>query len=177
LATINTSGAGRPSKNEHYSDGSVIQYNVFPNAIQTEKARLKKLTDAYDIINKLDQKIDLQGPCNNYFRTLPKGKTFRHFWRDNSIFINYSPSVAHGFYGAMHSNYKDITITAWCLDNTNVWMIAATIVHEFAHIAGALGYPSHAAEKSSDMCGFKPQYNPNILGSIKRLGGHLEQLA
>lgn len=56
-------------------------------------------------------------------------------------------------------------------------MVAATIVHEFAHIAGAPGGASHAAEKAADMCGFKLQYNPAILGSIKQLGAYLENLA
>ena len=177
MAKINTHAAGHGSKTEHYAGGSSIQYNVFPNASATEKKHLAKLTRAYDIINRLDAKLDLQGPCNKYFKTLPKTKTFRHFWRDNTIFINYSPSLTNGFYGATHSNDKDICVSAWCLDNTNRWMIAATIVHEFAHIAGAPGGASHAAEKAADMCGFKSQYNPAILGSIKQLGAYLEQLA
>ncbi len=117
MAKINILSAGHPSKTEHYSGGSVIQYNVFPSVAATDKARLKKVTDAYNIINKLDAKIDLQGPCNKYFKTLPKGKAFRHFWRDNTIFINYSPSLANGFYGATHSNDKDICISAWCLQD------------------------------------------------------------
>ena len=85
--------------------------------------------------------------------------------------------MTNGFYGATHSNDKDICISAWCLDNTNRWMVAATIVHEFAHIAGAPGGASHSAEKAADKCGFKPQYNPAILGSIKQLGDYLEKLA
>lgn len=177
MAKINTIASGHGSKIEYYAVGTSIQYNVFPNTTVAEKKRLTKVTKAYDIINKLDAKIDLQGPCNKYFRTLPKNKTFRHFWRDNTIFINSSPSLTNGFYGATHSNDKDICVSAWCLDNTNHWMIAATIVHEFAHIAGAPGGASHAAEKAADRCGFKPQYNPTIIGSIKQLGAHLERLA
>lgn len=72
---------------------------------------------------------------------------------------------------------KDVCITAWCLDNTNHWMVAATIVHEFAHIGGAPGGTSHAAEKSTDMCGFKQQYDPLLIGSIKQLGAYLENAA
>jgi len=56
-------------------------------------------------------------------------------------------------------------------------MIAATIVHEFAHIAGAPGGASHKAEKAADKCGFGPQYNPKIMGSIRELGVHLESIA
>ncbi len=56
-------------------------------------------------------------------------------------------------------------------------MTAATLVHEFVHIAGAPGGNSHAAEKAAGKCGFKPQYNPLILGSIEALGKQLENLA
>ena len=177
MATINIPATGHGSKTENYAGGSSIQFNDFPNITATEKKRLATLTKAYDIINKLDAKLDLQGPYNKYFKTLPKSETFRSFWRDNTIFIKFSPSMTNGSYGATHSNDKDICVSAWYLDNTNHWMIAATIVHEFAHIAGAPGGASHAAEKAADMCGFKPQYNPAILGSIKQLGAYLEKLA
>ncbi len=177
MARINTLATGHGSKTEHYAGGTSIRYNVFPSTTAADRKRLDKVTKAYNIINKLDTKLKLQGPCNKYFKSLPKGRLFHHYWRDNTIFINFSPSVINGFYGATHSNDKDICISAWCLDNTNHWMIAATIVHEFAHIAGAPGGASHAAEKAADMCGFKPQYDPTILGSIKQLGAYLENLA
>ncbi|NOY84928.1 MAG: hypothetical protein GXO96_08955 [Nitrospirae bacterium] len=177
MAKINTHASGHGSKTEHYAGGTIIQYNIFPKTTASDKKRLDNVNDAYNILSRLDIKIDLQGPCNRYFRTLPKGKTFRHFWRDNTIFINYSPSIVSGFYGATHSNDRDICISAWCLDNTNRWMVAATIMHEFAHIGGAPGGASHSAEKAADMCGFKQQYNPTILGSIKQLGAYLEKLA
>lgn len=177
MAKINTKAAKHGSRTEHYADATIIRYNEFPEATKLDKDRLKKTTEAYNIINKLDKKIDLQGPCNKYFKTLPKGKTFRHFWRDDSIFINFSPSLSYGFYGATHSNDKDICISAWCLDTTNRWVVAATMVHEFAHIAGAPGGASHKAEKAVDKCSFGPQYNPKIIGSIKELGAYLETLA
>jgi len=63
------------------------------------------------------------------------------------------------------------------LDNKNVWEVAATIVHEFAHIAGAPGGTSKSAEKSVKMCGFNLQYDKNIQGSIKTLGEYLEKIA
>ena len=177
MARINTLGLGHASKVERYAGGITIEYNVFPDATALDKRRLAKINESYNIINNFDSKIDLHNPCNKYFKNLPKGRTFRHFWRDNTIFINFSPSTTIGFYGATHSNDKDVCISAWCLDHTNRWMIAATIVHEFAHIGGAPGGASHSAEKAVDMCGFKSQYDPTILGSIKQLGDYLEKIA
>lgn len=177
MATINTVASGHGNKFESYAGGLTLHYNVFLSGTTKEVARLKKIKQASQLIDQLDKKIDLYGPCNKYFKSLPKGRSFSHFWRDNSIFIDFSPSTIAQFYGATHSNDKDICISAWCLDAQNRWMIAATIIHEFAHIAGAPGGVSHAAEKAADKCGFKPQYNPTILGSIEKLGKYLEQLA
>lgn len=177
MSKINILSTAHGNKSETYSGGLIINYNVFPNATTTDKTRLAKVTKAYNIIDNLDKKIDLNGPCNKYFRTLPKGKSFHHFWRDNTIFINFSPSLTGGFFGATHSNNKDVCVSAWCLDNHNHWMVAATIVHEFAHIGGAPGGTSHDAEKAVEKCGFKPQYDPTILGSIKQLGYYLEKIA
>lgn len=177
MAIINTPATGHGNKSEIYISGLTIHFNVFLNSTPKEAARLNKIKQAYAIVDRLDKKINLYGSCNKYFTTLPKGKNFSDFWRDKTIFIDYSPSTASDFFAAAHSNDKDVCITAWCLDTHNKWMIAATLVHEFAHIAGAPGGNSHAAEKAADKCGFKPQYNPLILGSIDALGKHLENLA
>ena len=177
MAKINKAATGHGSRSEAYGGGLVIQYNVFPSGTAAERARLTKVTEAYGIVNRLDRRIDLHGPCNRYFRNLPHGNSFRHYWRDDTIFIDFSPSMTSGFFGATHTNDKDITVSAWCLNKHNRWMIAATIVHEFAHIAGAPGVPSHNAERAVQQCGFGPQYASTILGSIRELGRHLERLA
>lgn len=177
MAIINTVASGHGNRSEVYADGSSIRYNVFLTGTAKETARLKAIRQAYKVIDRLDKKINLNGPCNRYFSSLPKGKTFSDYWRDPSIFINYSPSLTAGFYGATHSNDKDICISAWCLDTQNRWMLAATLVHEFAHVGGAPGGASHAAEKAVKKCGFTPQYEPTILGSLEKLGKYIENLA
>lgn len=79
MAKINVITVGHGSKTEHYAGSTAIQYNVFPAVTVSEKSRLKKISEAHKIIDSLDAKIDLQGPCNMYFRTLPKSKTFRQY--------------------------------------------------------------------------------------------------
>ena len=125
MARINIPAAGHGNKTEFYSDGSSISYNVFLNSTAKDNKRIKNANKAWGIINRLNAKIDLHGPCNKYFKSLPKNITFRHLWKDDSIFINFSPSISKGFYGATHSNDKDICISSWCLDNKNHWMLAA----------------------------------------------------
>jgi hypothetical protein len=56
-------------------------------------------------------------------------------------------------------------------------IVAATLVHEFAHIGGAPGWPSPAAEKSLPKCGFGLQYEPGILGSIESVARMLAGMA
>src|SRR6185295_4550335 len=99
-------------------------------------------------------------------------------WRDGGLFIDQSPSVAAGFYGATHSRLGDIALTRWCLDRHDHWMVGATLVHELAHVAGAPGGGSHAAERAAHECGFVPQYNPTIIGSLQEsFPGSLRSLA
>lgn len=177
MPKINIASTGHGGKVEHYAGGLTIQYNVYPQTTTKEKSRIDKVKKAVHIIDGLDRKIHLNGPCNKYFKKLPKNRSFNSVWRDPSIFIDFSPSTTSGFFGATHSSLKDVTLTAWCIDANNIWMIAATIVHEFAHVDGAPGGTSHAAEKANDMCGFKPQYDPTIVGSIRDLSKYLEKIA
>jgi len=112
MSKINLSATSHGSKSETYIGGTVIKYNVFSNSSAADKKRISAVTKAYNIVNSVDKKINLQGPCNKYFKRLSNGKTFRHYWRQSTIFINLSPSLNSGFYGATHSNMKDICISA-----------------------------------------------------------------
>jgi len=176
MPTINTAGTGHGNKIEVYAGGFAVQYNVFPQGTAVEKARLEKVKRAKGILDRLEATLDLQGPCNKYFRSLAQGRSFEQIWKDKTIFLDLSPSNAPNFYGATHSNDKDIAISAWCLDTQNRWMVAATIVHELAHVGGAPGGASHAAEKATNKCSFQPQYDPTILGELRKLGAALESL-
>jgi hypothetical protein len=176
MPTINLAKTGHGNKTEAYADGSSIDYWEFPEATKQDKARLKKIERAINILDRLNARIDLGDPCNVYFKKLPKGKSFRSLWTDATIFIDYSPSVEVGLFAATHSNDKDVALTKWCLDNKNHWMVAATLVHEFAHIGGAPGGASKDAEKAADECYFDPQYDPTIMGSLDRLGQYLQGL-
>src|SRR3990172_1047554 len=177
MLKVNTAATGHGSRSEAYGGGLVVDYNVFPDVTGADKSRLQKAQKACEMILALDKRIDIHDPCNKYFNGLPKGNSFHHYCMQNDLFVDYSPSVAVGFYGATHSNDKDIAVTAWCLTNSNHWLVAATILHELAHVAGAPGGASHAAEKANDRCGFKLQYDPAIMVSIQQLGSYLERLA
>jgi len=177
MAKLNVAGCGHGNKTEAYAGGTLVHYNAFPKGTPADRARLGKVQKAFDIVDKLDKRINLANACNVYFKTLPKGKSFRHFWRDATIFINYDPAPGANIYGDTHNNDKDIALHRWCTDTKNVWTIAATIVHELAHIGGAPGQPSPAAEQALPQCGFKLQYDPTITGSIESVARMIERMA
>ncbi len=72
MAIINTPATGHGNRSETYSSGMTIDFKVFLNSTPKEAARLSKVKQAYAIVDRLDKKINLYGPCNKYFKSLPK---------------------------------------------------------------------------------------------------------
>lgn len=120
------------------------------------------LTKAMAIIQKnIFGKIN---SCNTYFSHLPRGLSFDTLWSDPALWINWDPRPNPGFYGATAgSRPQEITISNFTL-NKGVWVTVATIVHEMAHVNGAGGPPSMAAENALPPCGLKGLVDPNAIG-------------
>jgi hypothetical protein len=177
VARLNDSQSRHGNRSETYAGGLIVHYNQFSTATPADVARIEKVKSAVASIDRLDRKVGLTNACNVYFSHLPKGRTFHQLWQDNRIFINYSPSGVPGLFASTHSNDRDLAVTRWCIDKHNPWMIGATIVHEFGHIGGAPGGSSHGAEAAVRECGFGPQYDPTILGSLRSLAGVLQQFS
>ena len=101
--------------------------------------------------------------CNNYFKLLPRGRSFDNIWTDNSIWINYDPRFPTGFYGATNHSDTEITIYEDSFQRGH-WWVVGTIVHELAHINGATGGTSIAAETALKFCGLSALFDPNAIG-------------
>lgn len=111
-----------------------------------------------------------------YFRTLPNGKSLTELLADNTIWINYHPTMVD-FGETNFAGGKEIAIS-----NTSFrigrWTVLATLVHELAHVNGVRGaVQPQAAERAVLACGLGKQseltsgvddpstpYNPNIRG-------------
>jgi len=132
------------------------QYLVYPNAHPHYLQTLKHS------IHIIDTKIKSYQPCNDAFRALPGGRTLLQVWSDPDVWINFDPSLNHGDYGATRG--KDITITAFSL-RMGYWTVAATLVHELAHVNGASG-TTHDAEGTLHSCLLKNLEDPAIIGQI-----------
>jgi hypothetical protein len=112
--------------------------------------------------------------CNAAFRALPFGQTFVQLFNSSTIWVSRNPETRSGLFGA--SLGFDITIAQYAFTQPNpAIVVAATLVHEMAHIGGAPGVVSNPdgttnetrsrmAEATLQQCGFSDQYNPTVLG-------------
>src|SRR5215472_13947680 len=87
-------------------------------------------------IHIIQRKIRGYLPCDRRFRLLPGRRSFSDVFDDPTVWINFDPSRREKDYGATRGN--DITITAYSLAMGR-WTVAATLVHELAHVDGAPG--------------------------------------
>lgn len=102
-------------------------------------------------------------PCNGCFSKLPGGKSFDDILDDPGVFIHFDPGNVQGRYGATRNGTKNVTISLFSI-RMGRWTVAATLVHEFAHVNGAPDN-THDAEATLNCCGFGALHNPNIIGA------------
>jgi len=115
-------------------------------------------------------------PCNSEFESLPGGRSFSDLLDDDRIWINYDPTNDGKLWGwtIPADSPNDLVITKYAL-RMGYWSTAATIVHELAHLDGAPGGNSKAAEHTVGTCRMKSKvgpYDPNVVGSVVKIGGN-----
>ena len=123
---------------------------------------LQAVKDAVDII---DRRIKGHAPCEAAFAALPGGKTFTQIWNDPNVWISHYPSTKDGDYGAT-LNQLHVTISRYAI-RMGKWTIAATLVHELAHVNGAGGADTKA-EDTLKACLLKGLHDPNVIGNLLR---------
>ncbi len=156
MAIINVAGSGHtpPATN-----GGIA---FTPYNITTLKGQKKMIDQALWIL-----KNNLKGykPCNDCFTALPGGQTFDALMASNSVRISYS---ANSVWSTIGGNIfaltigNDITVTQFSF-NKGVWSVAATLVHELAHVNGAPN-STHQAEGTLLCCGMQKGHIPGLNG-------------
>lgn len=86
-----------------------------------------------------------------YFRALPDGKSLTTLLQDNSIWINYHPTMPH-FGETNQVSGKEIAISIGAC-RIGRWTMLATLIHELAHVNGAPGGTDRKAEEALLACG------------------------
>jgi hypothetical protein len=122
------------------------------------------LTTLHSAISIIDSRIKDSKPCNAAFKALPGGRTFAQVWADATVWLNFDPRRIQDDFGATIG--KDITITAFSLAMGR-WTVAATLVHEMAHVDGASGN-DHRAEATLRSCLLQGLEDPAIIGALIR---------
>jgi hypothetical protein len=135
----------------------------------TDKKKLEQVKAAFEEVNK--QVFLTKGflkTCNAAFAKLPGKRNFDAVWKDPGIWVSYNPNEAEGLFGITYK--KDVAISAYVFTLRDpVRWIAATLVHELAHVNGAPGtLDSKDAEATLPPCGFDDKYNPATVGAIRR---------
>ena len=103
-------------------------------------------------------------PCNDCFRRLPGGRSFDEILDDPDVYISYDPGNIEGRYGVTRfAGSKEVSISQWTI-RMGRWLVASTLVHEFAHVNGAPGTTTDA-EDTLICCGLSGHHNPTIIGS------------
>ena len=116
-------------------------------------------------IKIIDKRIKGYRPCNAAFEELPGGKTFAAIWKDPNIWISYDPEYKVGKFGATVRGKKEITISKYAFRGGDHWTVAATLIHELAHVNGAPGNDTQA-EDTLKSCLLKDLHDPNIIGKV-----------
>jgi hypothetical protein len=156
MAIINLSGSGHMPP---ATSGGITFTAYNSNTLKSQK---KMLDDALWILRN-----NLKGykPCNDCFTALPRGQTFDALMASNSIRISYSKNSFWSTFGgdifALNIG-NDISVTQFAF-NRGVWSVAATLVHELAHVNGAPN-TTHQAEGTLLCCGMQKGHDPSING-------------
>jgi hypothetical protein len=108
-------------------------------------------------IHIIDTRIKGHVPCDNAFKALPGGRSFAEIWNDPNVWINFDPSLAASDFGATRQGTKESTISANALKRGR-WTVAATLVHEMAHVDG-VGGAGLQAESVLKNCLLKDLYD------------------
>jgi len=100
-------------------------------------------------------------PCNSCFSRLPGGRTFDDVFDDPTVFLSFDPSGP--FSGRTDAvGGKEVTIGASEF-RIGRWSVAATIIHELAHVNGASATTGDA-ESMLNCCGFRAHFRPGAIG-------------
>jgi hypothetical protein len=153
----------------------------FPNAEATDPRELNiaalVLRGMNEALTFLKDKVRPHTPCNDCFRRLPGKRSFQDIWDDRDVWIHYNgASTSLGFH---RPGTKDIAV---CFKSfmslpgqpgkPNSMQVAATIVHELAHVNGAEGDAAkrdNSAENTLRFCLLTQMFNPDVFGAIDRL--------
>ncbi len=131
----------------------------------------QQLQDAWGFIT---QRANIPGgKCNAYFKTLPRRKTLKEVLLEDDIVVHcLEPKGSHSYDDLPYADTagRDIGLDPTLLFETSR-VLACTLIHELAHVAGATTNKSDpdagAAEESLRHCLCESHFHLGTLGTIE----------
>jgi hypothetical protein len=148
------------------ADGTPRRWDPYPSPF----VELGILTAAIGLIlNRTISVASVFGTCNDAFKKLPLGKTWAEIWVSPTFWISFNPNPKAGLFGTTMPGTQEITIAKFPFTQADAAaVVAATIIHEMAHVNGVRGGASPLAEEQLTPCGFDDQRIPGLLGQLWR---------
>ncbi|MDR3494131.1 MAG: hypothetical protein P4L82_05975 [Ancalomicrobiaceae bacterium] len=122
-----------------------------------------------EIDNRIIKNETVKNSCNAYFEVMSRDQgidkqmvSFKKVWESKQILICFWPEPTASFFAMTVGDYITIAEKNFTKPNAVAW-VAGTLVHEFAHWAGANQF-STGAEDALPMCGFRDVYTPGLRG-------------
>lgn len=113
--------------------------------------------------------------CNEAFQKLPGGRTFAKMWNDPQIWISFLKTTDIKEFGAaVHCGF-DLSVSYGSFRHG--WkMVAATLVHELAHLNGA---PANTTDAEDTLlhCGLADKHRDEIIGYLRAIPPQAIQFA
>lgn len=138
------------------------RYSFSPFDRQLDRQRTHQLQAAISFIEATLIRTPCES-CEQAFRSLDRHRSFREIWSDATIWISYTSSILDR--GYTHSNGRDIAISLAAFGSSPIqWRgVAATLIHELAHVGGASGTTCDA-ERVLLRCRFADHFDPSVIG-------------
>lgn len=100
--------------------------------------------------------------CDEAFKLLPGGQKFSDLWKDPQIWVSFQRDPDPKLFGEAVRWGKDVAVSYGSF--VKGWkMVAATLIHEFAHLNGASSKTTDA-EDTLLHCGLADQHRQEIIG-------------
>ena len=105
--------------------------------------------------------------CEEAFKALPGGRTFSEMWADPNIWISFLRTPDIETYGRSVFKGKDLSVSYGSF-RLGWKMVAATLVHELAHLNGA---PSNTTDAEDVLlhCGLADKHRDDIIGNLRKI--------
>ena len=158
----NNPGASRQNTIKNFPPYVVLYDNPSNSGEKVGKFLFDALVNAR---RYLDVKVQEHVPCNDCFRRLPGKRSFKEIYNDPDVWINYMDEP-DGPWGYSNADTKEIGVHSRSLTRGHLF-VAATIVHEMAHLNGASGRKDdQTAEQTLKFCLLTQMFDPNVFGTI-----------